>query len=71
MIRTETTVKWNWGAGYATGDVAEKHTDRVQRRAGGSTITRNGSEDDPALVITPHKGDHTVLKLQSEVERAD
>ena len=68
-IRTGTSVSWSWGNGSAEGKVVEIHHDKVTRTLKGSEITRNGSADDPALLIEQEDGS-TVLKLQSEVERA-
>lgn len=68
-IRTGTEVTWSWGNGTASGTVTEVHHDKVSRTTKGETISRNGSDDDPAYVI--EQGDGTVvLKLRSEVERA-
>lgn len=69
MIREGTEVKWKWGSGHATGTVVERHEEKISRSIDGSSITRDGSSDDPALVIEQDDGDR-VLKLQSEVERA-
>ena len=68
-IRKGTTVRWEWGDSHAEGKVTEVHHDKVSRTTKGSTITRDGSEDDPAYVIEQDDGT-TVLKLRSEVERA-
>jgi hypothetical protein len=69
MIRTGTAVSWSWGSGTATGKVVEIHHDEVTRTLSGSEITRNGSDDDPALLIEQDDGTQ-VLKLHSEVSRA-
>jgi hypothetical protein len=69
MIRAGTEVSWSWGSGTATGKVVEIHREKVTRTLGGSEITRNGSDDDPALLIEQADGGQ-VLKLQSEVSRA-
>ncbi|CAN7269521.1 DUF2945 domain-containing protein [Knoellia sp. LjRoot47] len=69
-IRTGTTVKWKWGSSWAKGSVTEVHHDSVSRTTKGEEITRNGSEDDPAYVIEQEDGT-VVLKLASEVQRAD
>jgi hypothetical protein len=69
MIRTGTEVSWSWGNGTATGKVVEIHHDKVTRTLSGSEITRNGSDDDPALLIAQDDGAQ-VLKLHSEVSRA-
>ena len=69
MIREGTEVTWAWGNGSATGKVIEVHRAKVTRTLAGSEITRNGSEDDPALLIEQEDGPR-VLKLSSEVDRA-
>jgi hypothetical protein len=68
-IRKGTKVSWKWGEGRAEGKVEEVFHKRVTRTIKGSEITRNGSDDDPALLIEQEDGDQ-VLKLQSEVETA-
>jgi hypothetical protein len=68
-MRKGTKVKWNWGQGTGTGKVEETFDRKVTRKLKGSEITRNGSKDDPALLIEQEDGDR-VLKLASEVERA-
>ncbi|MEM8758232.1 MAG: DUF2945 domain-containing protein [Planctomycetota bacterium] len=70
MIREGTRVEWDWGSGTAEGTVQEKSSERIERTINGSEKARNGSDDDPALVIEQDDG-QTVLKLQSEVRRAD
>jgi hypothetical protein len=69
-IRTGTEVRWSWGNGSATGKVAEVHHGDVSRTTKGQEITRHGSEENPAYVIEQEDGT-VVLKLRSEVERAD
>ena len=69
MIRTGTEVKWKWGNGTAKGTVDETHTEKVTRTIDGSEITKNGEQGNKALVIKQDDGS-TVLKLESEVERA-
>jgi hypothetical protein len=68
-IRKGSAVSWSWGNGTATGKVVEVHTEKVTRSLGGSEITRNGSDDDPAYLIEQEDGAQ-VLKLRSEVEHA-
>lgn len=65
-IRTGTEVSWSWGTGTATGTVVEIHREKVTRTIKGSTITRNGSDEDPAYLIEQEDGGR-VLKLRSEV----
>ena len=69
MIRKGTKVSWKWGRSTAEGKVAEVHKDTVSRTSKGETITRNGSEDDPAYVIEQEDGT-TVLKLRSELQES-
>ena len=68
-IRKGTEVTWSWGNGTGTGRVVEVHHEKVTRTLAGSEITRNGSDDDAALVIEQEDGGR-VLKLASEVDRA-
>lgn len=63
-------VTWNWGPSQAEATVAEVHTDRVERTIGGSTKTRNGTDDNPAYVLEQSDGT-TVLKLHSELMTDD
>jgi hypothetical protein len=60
------TVRWNWGSGTATGTVKERFTAKVTRTIGGSEITRNASDDEPAYLIEQDDGDR-VLKSASEL----
>ena len=69
MIRRGSQVSWAWGNGTATGKVVEVHHEKVTLSLGGSEITRNGSGDDPALLIEQEDGAR-VLKLRSEVDHA-
>ena len=62
-------VEWDWGNGTGTGKVSETFERSVTRTLKGSEVTRNGSEDDPALLIEQDDGDE-VLKLSSEVRAA-
>lgn len=64
-----TQVKWNWGQGTAEGKVSETFDRKVTRTLDGSEITRNGTSDNPALLIRQEDGSE-VLKLSSEVDRA-
>ncbi len=44
----------------------ERFTDRITRTIGGSEITRNATDDDPAYLIEQDDGDQ-VLKSASEL----
>ncbi|WP_010520431.1 DUF2945 domain-containing protein [Aquimarina agarivorans] len=70
MIRTGTEVKWKWGNGEAKGKVEDTFDESITKTIDGSEVTRNGSSDDKALLIE-HEDGGKVLKLESEVERAD
>ncbi|GAA1914499.1 hypervirulence associated TUDOR domain-containing protein [Nocardioides marmoribigeumensis] len=69
MIRKGSTVSWKWGSSAAEGKVAEVHHDKVTRQSKGESISRNGSDDDPAYVIEQEDGT-TVLKLRSELQES-
>jgi hypothetical protein len=62
-------VKWSWGNGTGTGTVEKTYTSKITRKLQGSEVTRDGSDDDPALYIEQEDGDG-VLKLSSEVKAA-
>ena len=70
MIRDGPEVRWPWGEGHARGTVVERFEHPVEREISGNPVKRNGSPDDPALLIAQKDGQQ-VLKLRSEVERAD
>lgn len=69
MIKEGTKVQWKWGSGTATGTVETTYTKKVTRTIKGNEVTREGEEGNKALYIKQEDGD-TVLKLESEVERA-
>ena len=60
------SVKWNWGNGQGEAEVAEVHTERVERTIDGKKQTRNGTDDNPAYVLEQSDG-QKVLKLESEL----
>lgn len=60
-------VSWQWSGGRGTGKVRKTYTSAVTRTPEGAKVKRNGSEKNPALVITPDNGGKTVVKLASEV----
>jgi hypothetical protein len=68
-ISQGTKVTWNWGQGKASGTVQKTYSTSVTRTLKGTEVTRNGTKDDPALLIEQEDGDE-VLKLCSEVEVA-
>ncbi|WP_299031370.1 DUF2945 domain-containing protein [uncultured Sulfitobacter sp.] len=62
-------VKWSWGNGHGTGEVQSVFEEKTTRTIKGNEVTRNGTQDDPALYIKQDDGD-AVLKLASEVDAA-
>jgi hypothetical protein len=66
-IKKGQKVTWRWGIGHAEGTVIEVFHEKVSRTLKGAHITRNGSHENPALLIEQKDGDQ-VLKLTSEVE---
>lgn len=62
-------VEWDWGNGTGTGKVQKTYTQKTTRTIKGTEVTRDGSDDDPALLIEQEDGDE-VLKLASEVRKA-
>ena len=68
MIQTGTEVGWMWAGSLTTGTVIEVHAQRHQIISKGKLITRNGTQQNPALVIRHTKGS-LVLKLQHEVQQ--
>lgn len=68
-MKEGTTVKWKWGDSFAYGKVKSVFTRKTTRKIKGTEVTRNGTEDNPALYIEQEDGGH-VLKLQSETEKA-
>ena len=65
-IRTGTTVSWKWQSGTATGKVIKIYRFRITLKLGDTEVTRNGTEDNPAILIE-QKNKARALKLVSEV----
>jgi len=62
-------VRWKWGSGHGRGTVQSVFTEKTVRKIDGNEVTRDGSEENPALYIRVEDGNN-VLKLASEVEKA-
>ena len=62
------TVRWKYGRGHAKGKVVEIHQDTFEKTVQGAPIKRNGSPENPALLIEQEDGGQ-VVKLSSEVEK--
>lgn len=60
-------VAWRWLSGIAQGTIIEIHRQRTEIVSKGKVITRNGTADDPALIIR-HTSGTPVLKLAHEVQ---
>ena len=50
-------VNWNWGNGSAEGTIRERFTSKTTVTIKGTVITRNASDDEPALLIEQADGD--------------
>lgn len=61
---------WKWGNGIAQGVVKAVSHERLEIISKGKKIVRNGSPDNPALIID-HDSGNTVLKLTSEVQTTE
>jgi hypothetical protein len=61
-------VAWQWGNGLAQGVIKSIHTETKEITSKGKSVTRHGSENNPAIVIS-HKSGNDVLKLQSEIQK--
>ena len=67
-MKTGDQVGWQWGNGLATGTVESVHAERTEIESKGKKITRNGTEDDPAIIIRADNGSK-VIKLSHEIQR--
>jgi hypothetical protein len=63
-------VGWTWGNGIAEGVIIEISLKRTEIISKGKKIVRNGTKDNPAIIIS-HKSGNKVLKLQSEIQKTD
>jgi hypothetical protein len=60
-------VGWRWGNGLATGTILSIHPERTEIISKNSYIVRNGTIDNPAVIIE-HKNGNQVLKLAGELQ---
>lgn len=63
-------IAWKWVNGLAQGVVKSVHQESTTIESKGKLITRNGTADNPAIVIT-HKSGNDVIKLASEVQKIE
>lgn len=61
-------VVWRWGNGLAHGLIKTVHTETTTITSKGKLIKRNGSPENPALIIA-HTSGNDVIKLASEVQK--
>ena len=67
------TVYWNWYGKVIHGQVIEISYQKTFIESKGKLITRNGTKENPAIIIS-HKNGNNVIKLASELtnkKRAD
>jgi lipopolysaccharide export system protein LptA len=64
------TVTWNYGTGTGTGTgtVTRVSTGRIEIKSGDATIVRNGSKENPAVVIKQVGKTNRIVKLSSELK---
>lgn len=67
MIQVGSEVGWLWIGSVTTGVVLEIHPERHEIISHNKRIVRNGTKDNPAVVIKHAKGS-LVLKLFSEIQ---
>lgn len=63
-------VAWRWLNGIAEGVVKSVHNDTATIFTKGKLITRHGSIDNPAFIIS-HKSGNDVIKLASEIQKTE
>lgn len=64
------TVAWQWGNGLAQGIVKSVHHEPTTILSKGKSIKRNGTADNPAIIIQ-HASGNDVIKLSSEVQNTN
>lgn len=70
MIQVGDTVFWKWGNGFAEAEVVSIEAQKTTIESKGKLITRNGTAENPALILVNAKGVH-ILKFASEVQKAN
>lgn len=69
-MKPGTHVAWKWFNGLAQGTIKSIHYDTVTILSKGKPITRHGTSENPAIVIS-HESGNDVLKLLSEIQITD
>jgi hypothetical protein len=62
-------VRWNYSGGTGEGTVERISPRRTEITAGGNKVVRNGTEDNPAVVIRQDGNSNRILKLLSELRK--
>lgn len=60
-------VRWRYSGGTAEGTVERIAETRIEIETGDTTIVRNGTPDDPAVVIRQDDNPNRILRLVSEL----
>jgi hypothetical protein len=68
MFKVGDEVGWRWASSIATGTVIDIIYERHQIMSKGTVITRNGTPEDPAIVIESNNG-ALVIKLAHELQK--
>ena len=68
MIQVGDTAHWKWGNGMAEAQVEELHPEPTTILTKGAKVTRNGTMDNPAVIMKNKKG-VKILKLESEIDK--
>lgn len=63
-------VAWKWANGLAQGKIKSIHKKPTTILSKGKEIKRNGSTDNPAIIIE-HASGNDVLKLASEIQKTN
>jgi hypothetical protein len=66
MVKVGDKVAWKWLGAVVEGVVIDVSSKRTEIISKGKLITRNGTTDNPAIVID-HQDGNQVIKLQSEL----
>lgn len=61
-------VQWKWMGHFIKGVVKEIFLEPVSKQIKGKVIKRNGSQENPALLVQSEAG-NLALKLQSELQK--
>lgn len=62
-------VVWKWAGSFAHGTIIDIKLERTTIESKGATIVRNGSQEDPAILIAMDNGT-LVLKLAHELQKS-